>query len=79
MPSHQCARRADVAAGLLALAAAIDKGALANCQYVYVQHNAFDDEGRAELQRAAHPKGIKLHFGMPPPLHQALGHEPSAG
>jgi hypothetical protein len=60
----------------MALAAAIDKGALANCQYVYVQHNAFDGDGKAALQLAALPKGIKLHFGMPPTPHRALGPEP---
>lgn len=54
--------------GLVAIATAIDAGALANCQYLYVQKNAFDMAGKNVLKAAAKARGIKVHFGWPPPL-----------
>ena len=42
-------------------------GALPSCQYVYVQNNAFNAEGKAALKAAADVHGIKVHFGWPPP------------
>jgi len=54
--------------GLGHLARAIEKGALAKCQYLYVQKNNFDAEGKHMLKAATKPRGIKVHFGWPPPL-----------
>ena len=53
---------------LFALGDAIQKGALKKCQYLYVQNNEFDHEGKAALKAAAKPRGIKVHYGWPPPL-----------
>ncbi len=55
-------------AGLAHLAKAIDGGALPKCEYLYVQENGFDREGRQILKAAAKPRNIKVHFGWPPPL-----------
>mmetsp|Transcript_13600 Transcript_13600/g.34937 ORF Transcript_13600/g.34937 Transcript_13600/m.34937 type:complete len:273 (-) Transcript_13600:331-1149(-) len=54
--------------GLASLATAIDRGALAKCQYLYVQKNDFDSDGKQILKAAAKLRGIKVHFGWPPPL-----------
>ncbi len=54
--------------GLGHLASAIERGALAKCQYLYVQKNDFDVEGKQILKAASKPRGIKVHFGWPPPL-----------
>ncbi len=47
---------------------AIAKGALPHCEYLYVQRNAFDAEGKKALKAVTKPKGMKVHFGWPPPL-----------
>jgi hypothetical protein len=50
------------------LTSAIERGALAKCQFLYVQKNDFDLEGKQILKAAAKPRGIKVHLGWPPPL-----------
>ena len=54
--------------GLAALAEAINRGGLPQCEYLYIQRNSFDEEGKAILKAAAKPKGIKVHYGWPPPM-----------
>lgn len=54
--------------GLAALAEAINRGGLPRCEYLYIQRNTFDHEGKALLKAAAKPKGIKVHYGWPPPI-----------
>ena len=54
--------------GLLRLAEAIGTGdALRSCQYLYVQNNDFDADGKKALKAATDARGIKVHFGWPPP------------
>jgi len=55
-------------AALYHLVKAIGAGALPNCQYLYVQNNQWDKVGRNALKAVAKPRGIKVHFGWPPPL-----------
>lgn len=84
-------------AALFSLAKAIEAGALAKCEYLYVryapparqtlscrklsvltatptvptwqvQNNGFDKVGKNALRAATKPRGIKVHFGWPPPL-----------
>ena len=55
-------------AGLCHLAKAIGEGALPKCEYLYVQNNEFDREGKMMLKAATKPRNIKVHFGWPPPL-----------
>jgi len=54
--------------GLCHLAKAIGEGALPKCEYLYVQNNEFDREGKMMLKAATKPRNIKVHFGWPPPL-----------
>jgi len=54
--------------GLKSLAEAISKGALPKCEYLYVQNNDFDAAGKQMLKAATKPRGIRTHFGWPPPL-----------
>ena len=54
--------------GLSHLSSAIERGALTKCQYLYVQKNAFDVDAKRLLRAAAKSRGIKVHFGWPPPL-----------
>ena len=54
--------------GLRSLADAIGKGALPSCEFLYVQNNEFDASGKAVLKAATKPRGIRVHFGWPPPL-----------
>ena len=55
--------------GLKHLAEALAKGGLPACEYLYVQNNDFDIDGKQLLRAAAKARGgIKVHFGWPPPL-----------
>ena len=56
--------------GLGHLARAIGAGALPKCEYLYVQNNDFDVDGKQLLRAAAKARGkhLKVHFGWPPPL-----------
>lgn len=54
--------------GMAALASALNEGALPKCEYLYVQNNDFDVEGKQILRAAAKARDIKVHFGWPPPL-----------
>ena len=48
---------------------AIGAGALPKCEYLYVQNNDFDVDGKQLLRAAAKARGnLKVHFGWPPPL-----------
>ena len=51
-----------------AQAQAISDGALPKCEYIYVQENDFDQSGKQFLKAATKPRGIRVHFGWPPPL-----------
>ena len=55
-------------ASMAALASALNEGALPKCEYLYVQNNDFDVEGKQILRAAAKARDIKVHFGWPPPL-----------
>ena len=47
---------------------AISDGALPKCEYIHVQENDFDQSGKQFLKAATKPRGIRVHFGWPPPL-----------
>ena len=47
---------------------AIEGGALPKCEYLYVQNNEFDATGKVALKAQTKPRGIRVHFGWPPPL-----------
>lgn len=54
--------------GLKSLADAISAGALPACEFLYVQENAIDAEGKKALKAVTKPRGIRVHFGWPQPL-----------